>query len=173
MGVFIDLTGKRFGRLIVIRRIENDKNCNSRWLCKCGCGKVRKINGNNLRSRTTKSCGCLQKEKLKSVHRLNIKHGHAKRGKESKTYISWGDMVQRCTNKNHKHYRHYGGRGIAICNRWNPKKGGSFKNFLRDMGERQKGKTIDRINNNKGYSPKNCKWSTMKEQNRNKRNSKK
>ncbi len=146
----INLIGQKFGRLIVIRRADNDKQGKSRWLCLCDCGKEKIIRGNNLKSGNTKSCGCLK-----------IKHGHRK----TKTYRSWASMIQRCTNPKNKRYRDYGGRGITVCKRWM-----KFENFLADMGEVPEGYQIDRINNNKGYCRSNCRWVTAKTNNRNKRN---
>jgi len=157
-----NLTGKKFGRLSVIKQTGKDKNGHSLWLCKCDCGKEKIILGISLQSGCTKSCGCLKKELDK---KRNLKHNHAQRGKVSKTYNSWVHMIQRCTNPNCEIYKHYGGRGIKVCKRWL-----KFENFLEDIGEIPKGLTLDRVDNNKGYSPKNCKLSTIKEQSRNKRN---
>jgi hypothetical protein len=100
---------------------------------------------------------------------INIKHGHTHRNPKtgkvtySKTYNSWRNMRERCRNKNHEKYPLYGGRGIKVCDRWI----NSFCNFLADMGERPEKHTIDRINANSDYEPSNCKWSTYKEQNKN------
>ena len=91
--------------------------------------------------------------------------GYARRGKETSTYYTWRNMKNRCNNSNNKRYHDYGGRGIKACKRWL-----KFENFLADMGERPPGKTLDRIDNNKGYYKENCKWSTRKEQQRNMRN---
>ena len=154
-----DLVGQKFGRLIVLKKKDKNKSGNYRWLCKCDCGKEKIIRGDNLKSGTTKSCGCLQKEK-------RMKHGHHARDKTSKTYHSWQSMIQRCTNPKVHNYHNYGGRGITVCKRWL-----EFKNFLTDMGESPgKGYQIDRINNNKGYKKSNCRWVTPKEQARNRRN---
>lgn len=98
-----------------------------------------------------------------------IKHGHSKGGKFSRTYEVWKHIIQRCTNPNAPHYEYYGGRGITVCDRWNSRNGGSFENFLQDMNECPKGLSLDRINNNKGYYKDNCRWSTSKEQCRNRR----
>lgn len=98
-------------------------------------------------------------------NKFAFKHGHAIKGKESPTYRTWGQMLSRCKNKNHKDYKWYGGRGIKVCSRW-----AVFENFLEDMGERLIGTTIDRINNNKNYYKGNCRWATQKIQHRNKRN---
>ena len=94
-----------------------------------------------------------------------IKHGHASRGKLSKEYRTWLNMVQRCTNRKIKEYRHYGGRGITVCERWM-----IFKNFLEDMGIATSNKhSIDRVDNSKGYEPGNCRWATQQDQMRNMR----
>lgn len=93
------------------------------------------------------------------------KHGHRTSAYTSPTWISWRAMVERCTNPNASDYHNYGGRGIKVCDRWK----GSFESFLEDMGERPKGKTLDRKEVNGNYTPENCKWSTTKEQSRNRR----
>ena len=154
MPKFIDLTGKRFGRLTVVKYVDNDKHRNSRWLCLCDCGKEKIIIGQSLKSGATKSCGC-----------SHIKHGHSKNGKVSKTYASWTHMIQRCIDSNYTNYHNYGGRGIKVCKRWR-----EFKNFLEDMGEAPEGHQIDRTNNDGNYCKSNCRWVTSKINNRNKRN---
>lgn len=95
---------------------------------------------------------------------MRLKHGHSKRLNTTGTYRSWNAMLQRCVNKNHVKYSQYGARGIKVCERWS-----DFVNFLADMGERPKGKTIDRIDNSKGYEPNNCRWSTPKQQQNNRK----
>jgi RNA polymerase sigma factor (sigma-70 family) len=100
------------------------------------------------------------------MERKREKHGHTSdSGKMNPTYLSWTSMKQRCYNNKHEAYKKYYGRGITVCDRWR----NSFINFLKDMGERPIGKTLDRINNNGNYEPSNCKWSTLKEQARNTR----
>jgi len=158
------LIGKRFERLIVIQRTDNDKWRHSRWLCQCDCGNEIIVLGYDLKRGHTKSCGCLQKEQ---IIKSNTKHGHAKRGKITGFYKSWYHMIQRCTNPNNKDWKDYGGRGITVCKRWR----NSFSDFLEDMGECPKGLTLGRIDNDKGYYKKNCKWAINKEQARNKQNS--
>lgn len=160
-----DLIGQRFGRLTVVRRMNNNKWEQCIWLCECDCGKETIVLNNNLRRGFTKSCGCLRKETTSLVH---AKHGHAKNRKRTGTYRSWTGMMQRCTNPNHKNYKHYGDRDITVCERWLGENG--YINFLKDMGERPPGYTLERRNNSKGYSPENCCWATLISQNRNRRN---
>lgn len=153
MGSFNDLTGRRFERLLVIRRVQNMGNANTKWLCKCDCGNESFVQGGALKDGRVRSCGCLHKETV-------TKHGMHK----SKTYSSWSAMKDRCTNHNKKVFKYYGGRGISYCKEWE-----NFETFLSDMGDKPEGTSLDRIDNNLGYSPENCKWSTHKEQLRNTR----
>ena len=154
----IDLVGQKFGRLFVIKKMDNSKNRHSQWLCRCECGKEKIIRGDSLKNENTKSCGCLHIE-------ISTKHGHRTEAKMSETYHSWNNMIQRCTNPKNEFYYNYGGRGITVCKRWL-----NFENFLKDMDEVPKKHQIDRINNNGNYCKDNCKWSTRTEQGRNKRN---
>jgi len=131
-------------------------------MCLCDCGKIKSILGYNLKTRKTKSCGCLQKEEF--TKRLT-KHGHTKTKEKSRTYNVWKSMNQRCVNPNNKSYPYYGGRGIKVCLRWR-----KFENFFKDMNDAPIGYQIDRINNNANYCKSNCRWSTRKQQQRNKRN---
>jgi len=156
MNKFIDLIDKKFGKLTPIKYLGNHI-----YICLCDCGKKKNILKYNLVSGNTKSCGCLNIEKTTKMGKLNVKHGY----KGTRTYNIWQAMKQRCNNPKTIEYKHYGGKGIAVCKRWM-----KFENFIKDIGEIPVGLTLDRINNNKGYSPKNCKLSTMKEQERNKTN---
>jgi hypothetical protein len=152
----IDLTGQKFGKLIVLKRMDNNKWGNPRWLCLCDCKKETIVNSSDIRDGHTKSCGCLV-----------TKHGQKIGGKTSPIYITWYHMIDRCTNPNHKYYHSYGGRGITVCERWK-----IFSNFHKDMGEVPKGLQIDRIDNDKGYYKENCRWATPKQNSRNRRSNK-
>lgn len=159
----IDLIGKKFNRLTVIKQSNRNKHGQIQWLCECDCGKKTIVPGHCLRKGNTRSCGCLQRE---IIGKLFTKHGHNSKDGKSKVYQAWDDMTQRCTNPNFRQYKDYGGRGIIICERWK-----KFTNFLRDMGEPTTNKhTLDRINNNGNYCKSNCHWATRKQQQRNKRN---
>ena len=131
--------------------------------CKCDCGNVVTVRTSSLRSGLTVSCGCLQREKAAVSGRNSATHGM----EGTPTYAAWCSMKQRCLNQNHEFYRHYGGRGITVCERWST----SFKNFLEDMGERPSSDhTLDRYPNNDGnYEPGNVRWATWLQQNSNRR----
>jgi len=127
------------------------------------CGTPFEANLFNLMNGNTKSCGCLRVKTCSKVGKTNKTHGLTK----TRTYKSWLSMLQRCENPLASNYTLYGAKGIRVCQAWH-----YFPYFLEDMGNRPIGKTLDRINNNEGYNPDNCKWSTYKEQanNRNQRN---
>jgi hypothetical protein len=150
--------GTRFGRLIVLW--FHDMRPTARYHCVCDCGTEAVVFGVVLRRGDTRSCGCLAREDTAGRRAARTKHGMYR----TPTYKSWKSMVQRCCDSHTDKWRHYGGVGVTVCDRWNPKAGGSFENFLADMGGRPEGTTLGRFGDVGDYEPGNCAWQTDAEQ---------
>jgi hypothetical protein len=156
----LNLVGQRFGRWVVLSFAGIIKT-STYWTCVCDCGNTADVHGGSLRSRSSKSCGCFNREQvLKTI----TKHGQAKRGLKTRTYYLWRDIIRRCNYPNFKQYKDYGGRGITICDRWL-----TFENFYADVGDIPPGMTFDRTNNNGNYEPGNWRQATWETQQNNTR----
>ena len=142
-----DLTGMRFGRLVVVELIGKAANGKYQWKCKCDCGNYTIVKGNSLTTDHTKSCGCLEKETKREVNTIHGLRRHP-------LYKVWLNMKDRCYNPNNSNFKYYGGKGITVCNEWKD----NFKLFYDWMINNgyEKGMSIDRIDNSLEYSPDNC-----------------
>lgn len=160
----INLLGKQFCRLLVIDEGDRDRFGKATWICLCDCGNLTVVASSNLITLTSKSCGCLKTESVKTQ---SLKHGQNRLGKTTTEYRAWQSMKARCTKSSSPDYHLYGGRGISVCGRWL----NSFENFFADMGKKpSKSHSLDRYPDvNGNYDPKNCRWATQKEQQSNRR----
>lgn len=146
--------GSIFGKLTTI-----SKNA-ARIDCICKCGNKTTVNRCHLKSGNTKSCGCVKRNVLGDSKRTHGRSNSRVSGYSDRTYGIWQAMRARCYNKKNSHYMSYGGRGIVVCTEWNT----SFEKFVEDMGNAPEGKSIDRIDVDKGYDKDNCVWATAEEQ---------
>jgi hypothetical protein len=156
----VDMAGKKFGQWTVISisdfRLKSNRSI-AYWICKCDCGNERHVSGSSLRQGISRDCGC---SRIENFHRIT--HGRSK----TVEYNAWSSMIGRCYNPKCKRYEDWGGRGITVCDSWL----NSFENFYADMGDKPTPThSLDRINNDLGYSKDNCRWATRKEQRKNQR----
>lgn len=159
MSATVEMAGRVFGRLTVVEKAGRYRT-RWKWLCRCQCGEAVIATGDNLRRGHTQSCGCLMRERLAAA---TTTHGE---GHKTPEWSSWSAMVNRCERPSHEQFADYGGRGIAVCARWR----GSYADFLADMGRKPTPQhSLDRIDNDRGYEPGNCRWATRSQQNSNRR----
>jgi hypothetical protein len=166
MGRLMDLTGQRFGRLVALEIVGKDRHGKIVWLCKCDCGNYHKTTTEQLRKGITTSCGCYHREIVAELGRKGKKHGLL--DSHLDIYRVWTGIKTRCNNPNSKDYKNYGGRGIKVCSEWENDPA-AFAEWALSHGYK-KGLQIDRIDNDKGYSPDNCQFITCAENVRKKPN---
>lgn len=161
---FTDLTGKKFGRLLVQAEVRKPPSKRIYWACLCDCGNTHTVRPDQLVSGEIVSCGCYMRE---AVARRETVHGHARRGSHSAEFEAWGALRERCNKPSSPEYKNYGGRGITVCQRWDE----SFQSFFDDVGRRPSPKhSLDRIDVNGNYEPGNVRWALYETQVNNKRN---
>lgn len=172
--VHISLSGNKYGRLTAIERAEDHISCSGRkyimYRCVCDCGNETVVRANHLKDGTTLSCGCLFSEIHSTLCKNLGKETFTHKMTNSRIYKIWSNLINRCTNPNNPAYKNYGGRGIRVCDEWIH----SFESFYSwaFSAGYNNNLTIDRINNDDGYAPENCRWVDRVEQSNNKRNNK-
>lgn len=163
----IDMTNERYGRLVVLKRADHNTNSNKPlWVCKCDCGNIIETTRRRLVNGMTKSCGCYRIEFSRKQHTT---HGLSKTSnKNNRLYGIWSGVKDRCCNPNSKYWKRYGNRGITICDEWLS----DFVTFYEwaISNGYSESLTLDRIDNDKGYSPDNCRWATYSTQENNRSN---
>lgn len=167
MGYMKDISGQKFGMWTAIKPAGKNKYGAYMWLCRCDCGNYKTVVGHTLRRGTSTNCGCVREAFFNSgKNKPNLKHG----GKKDRLYGVWIGIKDRCYNPNSKYYRRYGARGITVCDEW-MNDYASFREWALKNGYDDSAKkgacTLDRIDNDKGYHPSNCRWVSMKAQSNN------
>lgn len=155
--VRIEMTGLRYGELLIISFSHLDEKKNAHWVARCSCGVEKSVNGYDVRAGKILSCGHLKKA---AGGKHQLMHGQARRGIQTREYRTWRNMINRCYDPKNNHYQNYGGRGISVCAEWRH----DFSTFFHDMGEKPLGLSIDRIDVHGNYEPSNCRWATNHEQ---------
>jgi len=153
--------GDRFSKLVVVKDSGKRPHKKILWECRCDCGNIIYVVSGDLNFGRSKSCGCLRND---IIIKRSTPHGY----RNHYLYNTWNNMIQRCYNPNNTNYKYYGARGIAVCRRWR----NSVANFVKDVGNKPKDTSIDRINNNGPYGKWNCRWTTQYEQVHNRRKTK-
>lgn len=164
MGRVKDETGKRYGKLIVIKQAGLNSEKRMTWLCKCDCGNEVIVTGKSLRNGSTKSCGCYKLETSKKNGKKNKTHGET----NSRLYNVWRGMKKRCRLESNDSYKHYGFKGIDVCEEWYSSYE-KFREWSLNNGY-EDGLTLDRIDSLKNYTPDNCRWTDWKTQENNRCN---
>jgi hypothetical protein len=156
MTKLIDIIGKKFGKWIVTIRVANKYGTRTRYLCECECGTKREVEGSSLRTGSSKSCGCVSTER---ISKLRLTHGKTK----TDIFVIWQGIKDRCYNEKGNHWNSHGKRGIKVYEEWIH----SFEKFelyIKTLGIRPEGYTLDRINNDGDYEPHNLRWASPRTQ---------